>query len=198
MTNQLNPFQPAIEALEKDLADIERQGNALLSTINVLREKAGMPPRPGGGLFTGEATSDTFSGAARAGGAPQIKHDTFFGKKMGTAARQYLELRFEANGGTSPAKPREIFDALKEGGFVFETKDDGVAIISLRNMLRKSSQMFQKLPNGTYGLCSWYPNAKKPKTTATATEDDQSDDTSEAYADPEIETEAAPQAATGS
>ncbi len=194
MTNQLNPFQPAIDALEKDLTEIERKGNALLATINVLREKAGLPPRPGGGLFVGDTGGDA---PKHSGGAPQIKHDTFFGKKMGTAARLYLEMRFETNGGTNPAKPREIFDALKEGGFVFETKDDGVAIISLRNMLRKSSQIFQKLPNGTYGLCAWYPNAKKPKA-AVATGDQAEDAESEIDADTETETGTAPKAATGS
>lgn len=50
----------AIDALEKDLADLERQGNALLTTINVLREKAGQPPRPsfGGGGGPAPASSD--------------------------------------------------------------------------------------------------------------------------------------------
>jgi hypothetical protein len=149
MTNLSNPFQPAIDALEKDLADLERQGNALLTTINVLREKAGQPPRPpfGGG---GGPTPGSSDGAGAT--LSSIKHDTFFGKKMGTAVRMYLEMRHETNGGTSPAKPKEILEALKIGGFVFNTKDDSISIISLRNMLSKSSAMFQKLPNGTYGL----------------------------------------------
>jgi hypothetical protein len=160
-----NPFQPAIDELEKDLVDIERQRNALTSTINVLRAKAGLPPRPdgGGGGSGGESITST---------PMSLRHDTFFGKRMGTAARQYLEMRHAADGGTSPATPREIFDALKTGGFVFETKDDAVAIISLRNMLRKNTIMFQKLPNGTYGLASWYPNAKKPKASMAATADE--------------------------
>jgi hypothetical protein len=133
------------------------------ATINVLREKAGMPPRP---PFGGGGPSAGASQEGCAATVASIKHDTFFGKKMGTAVRQYLEMRFETAGDTSPAKPKEILEALKVGGFVFETKDDNVAIISLRNMLRKSSAMFQKLPNGTYGLVSWYPGAKKPKAQA--------------------------------
>lgn len=47
MTNPANAFQPAIDALEKDYADLERQANGLLQSINLLREKAGLPPRPG-------------------------------------------------------------------------------------------------------------------------------------------------------
>lgn len=158
-----NPFQSAIDALEKELAPIERQRNELLTTINVLRAKANLPPRPdtpspgGGGGQSGEAPAATLT---------TLKNDTFFGKRMGTAAREYLEMRYAAANGTDPATTRQIFDALKAGGFVFETRDDGVAMISLRNMLRKASQTFLKLPNGTYGLRSWYPGARKPKNSA--------------------------------
>jgi hypothetical protein len=157
MATQQNPFQPAIDELEKDLIETERHKNALLSAINVLRGKAGLPPRPEGG---GEANNPNIP---RGDSPLTIRNDAFFGKRMGTAARTYLEMRHAAAGTTNPATPREIFDALKQGGFVFETKDDSVAIISLRNMLRKNTVMFQKLPNGTYGLASWYPDAKKPK-----------------------------------
>lgn len=164
MTNLSNAFQPAIDELEKEAADVERQWNALISTINVLRAKAGLPPRPGGGGGISEGAGIALG--SKETGVPKIKHDTFFAKKMGTAARLFLEMRFESSGGTSPAKPREFFDALKAGGFVFNTKDDHVAIVSVRNMLTKNTQMFQKLPNGTYGLRSWYPDAKKPKPAA--------------------------------
>ncbi|MCC6946883.1 MAG: hypothetical protein IT539_03865 [Bradyrhizobiaceae bacterium] len=170
MANSQNPFQPAIdelekelEKIEKDIAEAERQANGLRDTINVLRAKAGLPPRPEG---IGRVAASPSPAPEGGGPSPKIRHDSFFGKKMGTATREYLEMRQESAGGTSPAKPREIFDALKLGGFVFETKDDNVAIISLRNMLRKNTQMFQKLPNGTYGLRSWYPGARKPKNTS--------------------------------
>lgn len=154
-----NPFQPAIDELEKDLVPIERKRNELVSTINVLRAKAGLPPRPDNSGPGGSQPHD----AGKSLALSQLKHDSFFGKRMGTAAREYLEMRFAAVNGTNPASVREIFDALKEGGFVFETKHNNVAMISLRNMLRKGSQTFLKLPNGSYGLRSWYPGAKKPK-----------------------------------
>jgi hypothetical protein len=155
MASLSSPFQPAIDALEKDAADLERQWNALVTTINVLREKAGLPPRPTGGLpGTGPARE-----SAAAGQKVSITHDTFYGKRMGTAAREYLEMRKSA--GEGPAKPREIFDALTAGGFQFETKDEETALVSLRAALRKNTTTFEKLPNGTYGLSVWYPGAKK-------------------------------------
>ena len=119
-----NLFQPAIEELEKELFEAERNVNALLSTINLLRSKAGLPSRaPGGGR-----TSDS-EGSDLGPSLSSIRPDTFYGKKMGTAAREYLEMRKSQNLG--PAKPKEIFQTLVAGGFQFETKDENIAIISL-------------------------------------------------------------------
>jgi len=162
MSNPTHPLQPAIEALEKDALALERQWNELVSAINVLRSKAGLPPRPGSGMPRG---SDVNAGATEvegSGAAPvQVRSDTFYGKRMGTAVREYMEMRRAS--GQGAAKTREIFDGLKAGGFVFETKDDSVAMISLRNMMRKRSEIFQRVPNGAYGLKAWYPHAKQPK-----------------------------------
>lgn len=146
-----NPYQPAITALEQDYEEGERKQAALLGTINTLREKAGMPPRQ---RATGPA-------AAGASSISEIRSDTFYGKKMQTAAREYLEMRKAKDLG--PATPREIFDALKEGGYQFGASSDDVAIIGLRAMLRKRTQFFHKLPNGVYGLTAWYPHAKPAK-----------------------------------
>ena len=157
MTNPTSAFLPAIEALEKDLADLERQANGLLTSINLLRQKAGLPPRPGG-----LATASAQTGGH--GGTPiKLHSDTFTGKKMGSAVREYLLMR-KASGGDAPATSREIFDALKEGGFVSGAKDDATALVVLRTMLRKNTTMFAKLQNGKYGLRAWYPNLKTPKT----------------------------------
>lgn len=176
MANPANPFQPAIDELEKDLDALEHQADTLRNAINVLRAKAGLPPRPGGSSGAAAAPH----GPTKSSSSPlsQIRHDTFFGKRLGTAAREYLEMR-KAHG-DGPAKPREVFDALKQGGFQFETKDDSVALVSLRAILRKRTEMFQRLPNGTYGLKVWYPNAKKPK--ATAADDNGKDETTESEA----------------
>lgn len=153
MTSPANVFQPAIDALENDYAELESQANGLLKSINLLREKAGLPPRPGGGQLG--AGSSGAAGAA----APSIKlhSDTFTGKKLGSAVREYLEMRKRA-GGDAPATSREIFDALKDGGFASGAKDDATGLVVLRTMLRKNTVMFAKLQNGKYGLRAWYPN----------------------------------------
>lgn len=170
MSESVQQFQPAIDALEHDFAELERQKNTLerqaaglIAAINILRAKAGLPPRPGlGGIVESQDYSENGSSAAGASnGSTAIRSDQFFGIRMGTAARQFLEMRRAASLGA--AKPRDILDALKSGGFQFETKDDSIALISVRNMLSKRSETFIKLQNGTYGLKAWYPHAKQPK-----------------------------------
>ncbi len=89
----------------------------------------------------------------------------------------------KAQGGDGPAKPREIFDALKAGGFEFEAKDDNIAMIGLRNMLRKRYETFQKLSSGTYGLCAWYPDAKKKKPIVADSDDDDADENNDEVAE---------------
>jgi hypothetical protein len=169
MTDPASAFQPAIDALEKDFSDLERQANGLLQSINLLRQKAGLPPRPGGWQPT-SAGGDAPAGAAA---SVNLHSDSFTGKKLGSAVREFLEMR-KRSGGDAPATSREIFDALKQGGFASGAKDDATALVVLRTMLRKNSTMFAKLQNGKYGLRAWYPNLKAPKETTAddAAEDD--------------------------
>jgi hypothetical protein len=149
-------LMPAIEALEQELMTLESKANELRSAINTLCRHAGVPTRHAEGIQTA-ANGMTLS---------QIKPDTFYGKRMQTAAREFMEMRKAA--GQGPAKPRDVYEALRDGGFQFETQDEDTALVSLRNTLRKNSQTFHKLPNGQYGLRAWYPNAKPAK-------DDESD-----------------------
>jgi hypothetical protein len=170
MTNLANAFQPAIDALEKDLADLERQGNALLTSINLLREKAGLPPRPGN-FNAGKAEA----GASQTGGSIKLHSDTFTGMKLASAVRSYLEMR-KQSGGDAPATTREIFDALKEGGFVSNAKDEAIGMVVLRTMLRKNTTAFAKLQNGKYGLRAWYGNLKPPKAAPAADSNDEDEE----------------------
>lgn len=145
-------FRPAIEALQKDLADLERKVNDTKMTINRLCEVAGAPP-----LYPEAGQSGRPAITA-------IQADTFYGKAVTTAAREYLSMRKAS--GLGPATPREIFEALIRGGFKFDTKDENNAITGVRAALRKNSSIFHRLPNGNqYGLLAWYPNAKPPKDT---------------------------------
>jgi hypothetical protein len=165
-----------IANLERRLGDLERKANGIIEIINDLRAEDGLPPRgPFGGGGSGTTTGQ---GAAR---STQIKPDTFYGKKLQTAVREYLEMRWAAAGSrTDPATPREIFDAITQGGYQFEAKTDEIAMVGLRGLLRKRTAFFHKLPNGTYGLTSWYPDAKRPKASAGPDDDEVEGDIAEA------------------
>jgi hypothetical protein len=165
--------QAAIDALEQRLADYERKANSIVEVINDLRKEDGLPPRGpfGGG---GDATR------ARAGNhtVTQIKSDTFYGKKLQTAVREYLEMRKIQNLG--PATPREIYDAITQGGFKFEAKDANTSMIGMRALLRKRTAFFHRLPNNTYGLTSWYPDLKKQKPAAAGDDEVEQEEEEEA------------------
>lgn len=154
-------FLPAIDALEHDLAALRRKVGDTEAMINRLCEMAGAPPR----YADTSAVSQVALGALRA--------DTFYGKVITTAAREYLEMRKAA--GLGPATPRDIYEALKRGGFAFETKIESNAITGIRNTLRKNSGIFHRLPNGEYGLLKWYDRVRAPKANQTADEDDLAD-----------------------
>ena len=157
-----NAFAPAIAALQAELAELDRKSRELKGTINVLCKHGGQPE-----LYANLATE---TGAATVAG---IKADTFYGKTIATAAREYLEMRKATNLG--PATPREIYEALIEGGYQFEAKSKDIAMVGLRSNLRKNSKTFHRLPNGQYGLLSWYPNAKAAKPSAAANGEDDAD-----------------------
>jgi hypothetical protein len=171
MTSEL---MPAITLLEREYDEAVRNANALLTTINVLRARAGLDPKPPGIGASADA-------GASGGAITQIKSDTFYGKKMQTAVREYLEMRRAQSLG--PAKPRDIYDAITAGGYQFETSNIDNALVGLRAMLRKRTHFFHRLPNGTYGMTAWYPNAKVAKATlapgAAAPADDEDDDVAE-------------------
>jgi hypothetical protein len=157
-----NDLGTAIAALERSLADTERKANALRSAINTLCEEAGLPPKyPNVGRSAEQAAVNT-----------QIQPDTFYGKKQSTSIRMYLEIRKAQ--GLGPATPREIFEALKTGGYQFETRNETNALVGMRALLRKNNVTFHRLPNGTYGLLSWYPDARAGK----PSDDDDDDATS--------------------
>jgi hypothetical protein len=91
----------------------------------------------------------------------RIRPDQFYGQPLATAVRTILEMRKAQNLGAATVK--EIFETLTAGGYTFNTKSDDVAHASLRNSLAKNTVTFHKLPNGRFGMLSWYPNAKAAK-----------------------------------
>lgn len=170
----------SIQALERKLREHEQKANEVRAAINVLCLDDGLPPRYNITREGGDGSPVT----------TQIRDDTFYGKKQQTAARMYLEMRGAQDLG--PAKPREIYDALKAGGYQFQAKDEETALVGLRAMLRKRTAVFHKLPTGSYGLTSWYEDIKAQKTaegadddTDTESDEDENEDLDDEAADDE-------------
>lgn len=169
-------YAQAIALLKKKLEEAEKRPAQLRQAINTMCEEAGAPP-----MYPNNAASSSTSTGESVSLVPQsIGSDTFFGKKQQTAVREYLEMRKAQNPQHGPATPREIFDALSAGGYQFEAKNDEIALVGIRALLRKRYLIFQKLSNGKYGLTAWYPDIKpkKPaqKTTADSLDDEESAD----------------------
>jgi hypothetical protein len=98
-----------------------------------------------------------------ASGIGAIQSDTFYGKVATTAVRELLEMRKAS--GLGAASSSEIIEVLEAGGFDFSTlsPDEGVAKRAVTITIGKNSSIFHKLPNGKWGLLSWYPDAKDRK-----------------------------------
>jgi hypothetical protein len=135
-----------IELLASKVKAKEDEANKLKHVINDLCTEAGIPVRYGDIIQAGSISS--------------IRADQFYGLPLTAAIRQYLEIRKAA--GLGAAAVIEIFRAIKDGGYKFDTKSDDNARIGVGNALRKTSAIFHRLPNGQYGLLSWYPSAKAP------------------------------------
>ncbi len=144
-----------LKTLEQAKRKLVEQEAAVISTkkfINQLCEFGGKPP-----LYPKIEAPD---GAV---GVGAITRDSFYGKSVTTAVREYLEMR--KGSGLGAATHGEIIEALKAGAFDFTTisPDEVVAQRGVAITLAKNSSIFHKLPNGNWGLLVWYPEAKERK-----------------------------------
>jgi hypothetical protein len=135
----------AIDEIVGKIAKLEGEIRDQKKTVNTLCAVAGREE-----MYTLDAPEEAVPNRIRA--------DQFYGQALATAVRTILEMRKQQNLGA--ATINEIFDALTAGGYTFNTKTDDVGRASLRNSLSKNTVTFHKLPNGRFGLPSWYPNAK--------------------------------------
>ena len=142
-----------IEVLTNKVRAKEDEANKLKKLVNELCGEAGLAPRYANVSESGASVS-------------AIRSDQFYGHTLTAAIRNYLELRKSSNLGA--ASVTEIYRAIKDGGYKFGTNNEENAKTSLGNALRKSSSIFHRLPNGQYGLLTWYPNAKAPAENGTA------------------------------
>jgi len=142
------PISNTIEVLAQRVRVKEDEAAKLKRLVNELCSEGGLPLRYADITILGDEPL-------------RIRGDQFYGLAITTAIRNYLEMRKAANQG--PATVSEIYEAIKSGGYKFETENEENAKTTVRNNLRKSSSIFHRLPNGDFGLLIWYPNAKPPK-----------------------------------
>src|SRR5438093_9066800 len=140
-------FLKSIDVLASRVAVKEEEVNKLKRLVNELCREGGMPDRY---RDIGEAATT----------ARVLRPDQFYGQTLTAACRSYLEFRKAANLGAATVS--DIYTAIRDGGYKFDTKNEENAKISVGNALRKTSSVFHRLPNGQYGLLAWYPSAKAP------------------------------------
>jgi hypothetical protein len=141
-----------IADLQAELAEQEQVVLDQKRLINSLCKRAKIPP------IYGDAELILSGGPTLA-----IQSDQFYGRPLAACIREILELRRTSKQG--PVTINELYDALNDGGFKFETKNEENSKRGLRQSLTKNNATFHKLPNGKFGLLEWYPSAKatKPK-----------------------------------
>lgn len=153
----------AVEELEIQLQEQLQEVSNTKKLINSLLKRTGQPPRyPDTSVET----------------AGPIRKDVYYGKPLATAVQMVLERM----GGAATAA--DILKSLEDGAFDFRPLKwtDAMRLRNLAISMAKNTKAFHKLPNGTFGLVSWYDaatiNASKQERAEKA--EDKADEESEA------------------
>ena len=140
--------QKTIDLLQTQIAEVETELAGKKRVVNDLCKLANIDP-----VYVLESTSSS-EGLT-------IRNDEFYGQPLQTSIKSILNKRKAC--GRGAASVNEIFDALTQGGYAFNAKNDEYAKRTLYQNLGKNTVTFHKLPNGNYGLMEWYPAAKEAK-----------------------------------
>jgi len=160
-------LQKTVDVAMEKLRGLEREVAETKKFINSVRALGGAEP-----MF---AITDEPGSTAT---LTTIKADTFYGQPFATAVTTYLRMRKSKDLG--PATVAEIHEALRNGGYQFDAKNDDYAKRGIRHSLSKNTQTFHRLPNGSFGLLEWYPEVKKkPAKPMVLTMGDDEDDADE-------------------
>ncbi len=140
MNNDMSDIQSAI-------AKLEAKRNGLNIAIAELRALAGLPPES-----DSEAQTVTPPQALplTVGDNTGVRSDAFFGHKIPSAARKYLEMM------KRPQTTRKIADALEKGGILHQSKNFTATVHT--SMSRDSKVV--RVGDG-WGLAAWYPGKLK-------------------------------------
>ena len=143
-----------IDAAIGDLQDkLQAQMNEVSETkraINVLLKMTGKEP-----MFPDESPEQVRA-------AFNIEPDQYYGRPLATAVQEFLENRKRATGKRA-IDVSDILKALEQGGYDFKNWKDNDRLRSLAVSLAKNNRVFHRLPNGMFGLLSWYPDVTAKK-----------------------------------
>jgi len=136
------------DAIEVLLKKLEAQEKVVIDTkriINSLLEMMGKSPK--------------FKDTELEKSQNIIRPDMYYGKRLATCVREYLDMKGNA------CTAKEILDALQQGGFNFVPLEwqEKSRLRNLSISIAKNTSSFHRLPNGTFGLLSWYPDIQKKK-----------------------------------
>jgi hypothetical protein len=140
------------DATQKVLADIQTRIESLLEEVSKLKKTANMVADLAGQspLYADVEEDSKAVGPTRA--------DAYYGKPLATAVREYLEFRRQA------VPVEDIQKGLEQGGFDFDSSWPKASRLRyLAISISKNTTVFHKLPNGMWGLNSWYPDATERK-----------------------------------
>lgn len=148
----------ANERTERLLADMREEIQEQEEAVATLKRTANMFATAKGLAEPYPDVSSATTSSGRRSAEPRPDQFANFGAPS-TAARGYLEWRGRDVGS---ATAEQICDALLAGGYPFADKTRSGALNGLKIAMAKDS-LVRRLPNGTYGLAAWYPQAAKPK-----------------------------------
>jgi hypothetical protein len=168
-----NNLEAAINDLTVKLQNQMNEVSETKRAINVLLRMVGKDP----------AWPDENPEQARS--VLNIEPDQYYGRPLATVVQEYLEQRKKATG-KQAIDVADILKALEQGGFDFKGWRDNDRLRSLSISLAKNTKVFHRLPNGMFGLLSWYPDAtikkERPAKPEQATEAEQEPEGSNANA----------------
>lgn len=165
-------FSATVASLQRKIQEHEQSILKIKRTVNQLAEVEGHPP-----VYT-DAELQASSSAPSA-----FRPDQFFGKPLATSVTAILEQRQKANLGA--ASPDDLYAALIAGGYDFETPSEANAKRILAISLGKNV-LFQRTPNGHWGLRKWYSKGTRRKGDAAEAESaEEAEQQDEQNAEPE-------------
>jgi hypothetical protein len=143
----MDHFELTLQDAQAKLRQLENQVIETKRGINTMLKLFGREPLYADAELEVETATPAASGK-----------DRFYGQPLAKVVRWVLEDRKTA--GDGPASVSQIYEAMIAGNYKFDSDGPENAKRGLRISLTKNSTVFHKLPNGEYGLRSWYPAIK--------------------------------------